>query len=135
MTIKANSWVSGQINKRYAARCAGTKAWDGGVDPVTCYLEEESKVTIKVTIPAYGTALYAFSQQNLSGRKTAGVHAVQSDCPVAYDVDGNLVALVADGDSHTLVLSDGMVQAEQMPTSGKIDRWTLTVESWHPCVF
>ena len=60
---------------------------------------------------------------------------VQSDCPVAYDADGNLVALIADGDSHTVVLSDGTVktvQAEQMPASERIDSWTLTVESWHP---
>lgn len=110
-------------------------AWDGRIDPVACYREEGGNVTIEVTIPAYGTALYAFSQQNLSGGKTAGVHAVQSDCPVAYDADGNLVALVADGDSHTVVLSDGTVktvQAEQMPASERIDSWTLTVESWHP---
>ena len=91
-----------------------------------------------MTIPAYGTALFAFSQQNLSGGKTADVHAVQSDCPVICDVHGNLAALVADGDPHTLVFSDGTVktvQVELMPVSEKIDSWTLAVESWHLCGF
>lgn len=110
-------------------------AWQGTISRAACYRQEGGAVTVPVTIPAYDTALYAFSPNNLSGRETADVHAVQSDCPVEYDEEGNLIALLSDAQEHTVVLSDGSVrtvQGNQDVSSEPVENWSLSIESWHP---
>lgn len=110
-------------------------AWDGSIQPVALYQQKSGQTTITVTVPAYGTCLYAFTSDQLTEYPIPSVHAVQSDCEVDYNEDGELVAVLEDNETHTVVLSDGTVKTvtgkgQHQPVS--INSWTLSVESWHP---
>lgn len=110
-------------------------AWNGSIQPVALYQQKSGQTTITVTVPAYGTCLYAFTSDQLTEYPIPSVHAVQSDCEVDYNEDGELVAVLEDNETHTVVLSDGTVKTvtgkgKHQPVS--INSWTLSVESWHP---